>query len=192
MKFEFTRTAIPGLVVVAPQTGRDERGTFSEQYKASEFRKGGIKDVFVQENRSVSRKGVLRGLHFQRPPRAQAKLVRCGHGRVWDVAVDLRRGSRTYGKWFGLELSRENNLMLYIPEGFAHGFCALTDRAEVIYMCSKEYAPASDSGVRWDDPRLAVKWPVKKPKISPKDAALPFLKKGTGCFFPGAGQESAE
>ncbi len=175
MRFIFRKTHIPGLVVVEPETGRDERGTFSEQYKFSEFRKAGIKDVFIQENRSVSKKGVLRGLHFQRPPHAQAKLVRCGHGRVWDVGVDLRKGSRTYGKWYGLELSRANNLMLYIPAGFAHGFCALSGDAEVIYFCSKEYAPSHDAGVRWNDPALGVKWPLKRPKISPKDAGLPAL-----------------
>ncbi len=162
--------------MVKPEVGSDARGTFSENYKMSEFKKAGIKDVFVQENRSVSRKGVLRGLHFQLAPHAQAKLVRCGRGRIYDVAVDLRPRSRTYAKSFGLELSEANGLMFYIPAGFAHGFYALTDKAEVMYKCSKEYAPAYDSGVRWNDPKLAINWPLAgKPKISEKDGKLPFL-----------------
>ena len=176
MKFIFKKTPLQGLVVVQPEVGSDGRGTFSERYKMSEFRKAGIKDVFVQENLSVSRKGVLRGLHYQRAPHAQAKLVRCGHGRIFDVAADLRPGSKTFGRSFGLELSRENCLQLYIPAGFAHGFYALTDDAEVIYKCSKEYAPSHDAGVRWDDPDLAVKWPGRRHLLSPKDLALPLLK----------------
>jgi len=175
MKFIFKETPIAGLVVVKPEVGSDERGTFSENYKASEFRKAGIKDIFVQENRSVSRKGVLRGLHYQLAPHAQAKLVRCGRGRIFEVAVDLRPRSKTFAKSFTLELSEANGLMLYIPAGFAHGFYALTDPAEVMYKCSKEYAPAHDAGVRWNDPDLKIKWPVKKPKLSPKDSTLPFL-----------------
>lgn len=175
MKFIFTKTSLPGLVIVKPEAGRDGRGTFSENYKASEFRKAGIKDIFVQENRSVSRKGVLRGLHYQRAPHAQAKLVRCGRGRIFEAAADLRPGSRTFGKAFTLELSEANGLMLYLPAGFAHGFYALTDGAEVMYKCSKEYAPAYDTGVRWNDPALGIKWPVKKPKLSPKDSKLPYL-----------------
>ena len=176
MRFLFDKTPVKDLLVVKPETGRDDRGTFSEQYKLSEFRKGGITCRFVQQNRSVSRKGVLRGLHFQRAPRAQAKLVRCGAGRVYDVAVDLRPRSPTFRASFGLELSPENNLMLFIPEGFAHGFYALTDGAEVEYFCSREYSPAHDAGVRWDDPELAVKWPRGPRVLSPKDAGLPALK----------------
>jgi dTDP-4-dehydrorhamnose 3,5-epimerase len=175
MKFIFKKTPIAGLIVVKPEVGSDERGTFSENYKVSEFRKAGIKEVFVQENRSVSRKGVLRGLHYQVAPHAQAKLVRCGRGRIFEVAVDLRKGSKTFGKNFTLELSEANGLMLYLPAGFAHGFYILTDGAEVMYKCSKEYAPAHDAGVRWNDPDLKIKWPVKKPKLSPKDRTLPFL-----------------
>ena len=176
MKFTFTRTKFAGLVVVKPEVGSDERGTYSESYKASEFRKAGIKDVFVQENRSVSRKGVLRGLSYQRAPYAQARLVRCGHGRIFEAVADLRPGSKTYGKSFHIELSEANGLMLYMPAGFAHGFCALTDRAEVMYKCSKEYAPGHAAGIRWNDPDLAIKWPVKAPILSPKDSALPFLE----------------
>jgi dTDP-4-dehydrorhamnose 3,5-epimerase len=176
MKFIFIKTRLPGAVVVKPETGRDGRGTFSENYKMSEFKKAGIKDVFVQENRSVSRKGVLRGLHFQRRPHAQAKLVRCGRGRILDVIADLRPGSKTFAKSFAIELSGANGLMLYVPPGFAHGFFALTGGAEVIYKCSREYAPSHDAGVRWNDPALRIKWPVKKPVLSAKDAALPLVK----------------
>lgn len=176
MRFNFKKTPIKDLLVVQPETGRDGRGTFSEQYKASAFRAAGIKNVFVQQNRSVSRKGVLRGLHFQKAPKAQAKLVRCGRGKVYDVAVDLRPGSATFGKSFGLELSPENNLMLYLPEGFAHGFYALTGGAEVEYFCSREYSPAHDAGVRWDDPELRVKWPSGRRHLSAKDKGLPLLK----------------
>ena len=177
MKFTFRKTNIPGLIVVKPEVVRDGRGTGSESYKASEFRKAGIKDVFVQENRSVSRKGVLRGLHYQRAPHAQARLLRCGRGRIYEAVADLRPGSGTFGKSFGLELSEVNGLMLYMPAGFAHGFYALTDGAEVIYKCSKEYAPSHYTGLRWNDPALGIKWPVNgKPKLSEKDGKLPFFE----------------
>ncbi len=176
MKFEFIKTPIKGLLVVRPETGRDARGTFSENYKATEFRKAGIKTLFVQENRSVSRRNVLRGLHYQRAPHAQAKLVRCGRGRIFEVAADLRPNSPTFGRAYAIELSEANGLMLYIPEGFAHGFYALTDKAEVMYKCSREYAPSHDAGIRWNDPDLAVNWPCKRPNLSPKDKTLPFLK----------------
>jgi len=175
MKFVFTKTKIPGLVIVEPEVGSDERGSYSESYKASEFLKAGIKDVFVQENRSISRRGVLRGLHYQRAPRAQAKLVRCMRGRVFDAVVDLRPRSKTYGKSFAIELSGENGLMLYIPAGFAHGFCAITDGVEVLYKCSGEYAPGHEGGVIWNDPKLKIKWPVKNPIISEKDLVWPQL-----------------
>ena len=176
MRFIFRKTRIPGLVVVKPEVRRDARGCASENYKYSEFSKAGIREVFVQENRSVSSKGVLRGLHFQRAPHAQAKLVRCGAGRVYDVAVDLRPGSRTFGRSYGLELTPENGLQLFIPAGFAHGFLALESGSEVLYKCSREYAPDFDAGVRWDDPDLAVKWPAKRPLLSEKDKGLPLLR----------------
>lgn len=176
MRFIFKKTRIAGLIIVKPEVRADARGTASEGYKYSEFAKAGIKDCFVQENRSVSRKGVLRGLHYQKAPHAQAKLVRCGRGRIYDAVVDLRPSSKTYGKSFGIELSEANGLMLYVPEGFAHGFCALTDGAEVVYTCSREYAPGHHAGLRWDDPALRVKWPVKKPKVSEKDLDWPLLK----------------
>lgn len=180
MKFEFRETGISGLLVIKPQILGDSRGSFSERYKYSEFAKVGIKDHFVQENISVSSKGVLRGLHFQRPPHAQAKLVRCGRGRIYDVGVDLRKDSPTFKKYFGIELSPENDLLFYIPAGFAHGFCALEDNTELIYKCSDEYAPETDGGVRWNDSDINVIWPVANPILSAKDVKLPFLKEIIG------------
>ncbi len=178
MKFIFKKTRLPGVLVVKPEVRADGRGTASEAYKYSEFRKAGIRDYFVQENRSVSHKGVLRGLHYQRSPRAQAKLVRCLRGKVYDVVVDLRPRSKTYLKWFGIELSESNGLMLYIPKGFAHGFCALTDGAEVMYRIGgAEYSPAHEAGLRWDDPALKIKWPVKRPVVSARDAGFDLLRK---------------
>ncbi|MCX5791140.1 MAG: dTDP-4-dehydrorhamnose 3,5-epimerase [Elusimicrobia bacterium] len=176
MNFIFTKTGIDGLVVVKPEAFSDARGTCSEIYKYSVFQAAGLGDVFVQENCSVSARGVLRGLHFQRGPFAQTKLVSCCRGRIFDVAVDLRPGSKTFGKSFGLELSGENRLLYYIPAGFAHGFYALADGAEVRYKCSKEYAPSHDAGVRWNDPDLAVAWPAGERILSAKDSALPLLK----------------
>jgi len=175
MNFKFKKTPIRGLIVVEPEVFKDERGECSENYKASEFRKAGINDIFVQENRSISCKGVLRGFRYQRAPHAQARLVRCGRGEIFEAAVDLRPRSRTYGTAYSLRLSEANGRMLYMPPGFAHAFLALTDEAEVVYKCSKEYAPAYEGGFRWNDPALKIKWPVKYPKVSVKDAWLPGL-----------------
>jgi dTDP-4-dehydrorhamnose 3,5-epimerase len=161
---------------VAPTVFRDGRGFFLESYKASEFEAAGISERFVQDNVSRSEKGALRGLHFQAGTGAQAKLVRACRGRLWDVAVDLRPGSPAYGRWHGVELSEANGLMLYIPAGFAHGTLALEAGTELHYKCSAEYDPALESGVRWDDPHLAIDWPEAEPRLSPKDAALPFLR----------------
>lgn len=176
MPFTFEPTAIEGLLIIRPRMFPDDRGSFMETYKASEFAAAGIHEVFVQDNHSRSRRGVLRGLHFQREPHAQAKLVRVTSGLVWDVAVDLRAGSTTYGRWFGLELSAENHTMLFLPPGFAHGFVALSDQAELLYKCGAEYHKESDGGVRWNDPDLAIGWPIDDVILSDKDAALPWLK----------------
>ncbi len=176
MPFLFKTTTIPGLVLVEPRRFDDERGFFMETYKESEFHGAGIVERFVQDNHSCSKRGVLRGLHFQSAPKAQGKLVRVLSGKVWDVAVDLRPGSATYGKWEGLELSAENRLMYYLPPGFAHGFLALSDEAELMYKCTAEYDKASDGGLRWDDPDLAIDWPFRDVIVSQKDAALPYLK----------------
>ena len=176
MPSTFKRLEIDGLVLVEPRSFHDERGFFLESFKESEFAAAGINERFVQDNHSLSVENVIRGLHYQREPRAQGKLVRVIKGGVWDVAVDIRPGSASYGKWLGVELSEENHLMLYIPPGFAHGFASLSDEVHLLYKCTREYDPALDAGIRWDDPDLAVKWPVKNPLLSPKDRILPLLK----------------
>ncbi len=176
MPFTFKRLEIDGLVLVEPRSFHDERGFFLESFKESEFAAAGITERFVQDNHSLSVKNVIRGLHYQKEPRVQGKLVRVIKGRVWDVAVDIRPGSASYGKWLGVELSEENHLMLYIPPGFAHGFASLSDEVHLLYKCTREYDPALDAGIRWDDPDLAVKWPVKNPVLSQKDRILPLLK----------------
>jgi len=178
MPFTFTKAPIEGLVIIEPRAFPDERGYFMESYKQSDFEKAGILGPFVQDNHSRSKRGVLRGLHFQRPPYAQGKLVRVSRGRAWDVAVDLREGSPTFGKYFALELSESNRLMFWIPAGFAHGFLALEDDTELQYKCTAEYNAASDGGLRWNDPDIAIAWPDIgiAPIVSAKDAALPTLR----------------
>jgi dTDP-4-dehydrorhamnose 3,5-epimerase len=160
---------------VEPRRFRDERGFFMETYHESEFRAAGIGEPFVQDNHSRSSKGVLRGLHFQVGQKAQGKLVRAVAGAIWDVAVDIRPASSTYGSWWGIELSADNALMLYLPPGFAHGFLTLSEEAQVIYKCTAEYDKASEAGIRWDDPDLAIDWPSREVIVSAKDAALPPL-----------------
>ena len=179
MPASFSPGPLPGLVIVQPRVFPDGRGAFFETYKHSEYAANGIAEQFVQDNHSVSSRGVLRGLHFQTSPHAQGKLVRVVAGAVWDVAADLRPGSATYGQWYGLELSAENRVQFYLPPGFAHGFLTLSDTAEFLYKCTAEYDKASESGIRWDDPILAIRWPSLggKPMVSEKDALLPFLSK---------------
>lgn len=167
-------------MLVEPKVYADGRGFFLESYKESEFAAAGIDERFVQDNHSLSRKNVLRGLHFQRVPKAQGKLVRVIKGTVWDVAVDIRKDSPTFKRWHGVELSAENGLMLYIPPGFAHGFVALTDETHLMYKCTEEYDVALDTGIRWNDPDLAVDWPAKEPVLSLKDEELPMLKEVIG------------
>ena len=185
MPFTFTSGAIEDLVVIEPRVFTDDRGFFMETFKATDFRAAGISAIFAQENHSRSRKGTLRGLHFQRPPFAQGKLIRVLRGKVWDVAVDLRDGSRTFGASFGLELSEVNRKMLWIPQGFAHGFLAMEEDTEFEYLCTGEYNAASEGGIRWNDPLLAVSWPDLgfPPSVSPKDSFLPFLKDVQGKIF---------
>ncbi len=176
MPFTFTSLEINGLVLVEPRVFPDDRGFFLESYKESEFARAGIPFRFVQDNHSRSIRNVIRGLHFQRPPRAQGKLVRVIRGAVWDVAVDIRKGSPTYRRWLGLDLSDENRRMLFIPPGFAHGFVALTDDVHLMYKCTEEYDAALDGGIRWDDPDIGVAWPVRDPVVSDKDKVLPYLR----------------
>lgn len=162
------RGGLEGLLVIEPKVFRDDRGFFLEPYNAQRYKAAGVDADFVQDNHSFSARGVLRGLHFQTSP-GQAKLLRCGRGSIWDVAVDIRPDSATFGKWWGLELDSQSHRQLYIPVGFAHGFCVLSDEAEVLYKCSSVYDPATESGIAWDDPDFAVEWPLKDPTISLRD-----------------------
>jgi dTDP-4-dehydrorhamnose 3,5-epimerase len=173
---------IPGLVLIEPKTFSDERGFFVEIYKHSEFLNAGVPEHFVQDNFSRSVKGVLRGLHYQKDPRAQGKLVRCMKGSIFDVAVDIRKGSPTYARWAGKELSEKNSLMLYVPAGFAHGFLTLTETAEVLYKCTAEYAPSDDRGIIWNDPDINIAWGETTPLLSPKDGRLPLLRDADNNF----------
>ena len=176
MSFNFKKLDIPDVILIEPRIFRDERGFFMESYKSSEFKKFGIEDNFIQTNQSRSKKGVLRGLHFQRDPQVQAKLVQVISGEIFDVAVDIRKNSPYYGKWISKILSDENKNMLYIPAGFAHGFCVLSDEADVVYSCDKEYAPETESGIIWNDPDLNINWPLSDVIVSEKDQKLRNFK----------------
>jgi len=180
MPFEFEPLAISEVVLIKPKVFSDERGFFLESYKKSDFEKAGITYEFIQDNHSASKKGVLRGLHYQKKPAVQGKLVRCIRGTIFDVAVDIRVDSPTFGKWVGVYLSEENKHMLWIPPGFAHGFLVVSDYAEVIYKVShSEYSPTHDAGILWNDPDIAIEWPlhlVEEVILSNKDKNLPKLR----------------
>jgi dTDP-4-dehydrorhamnose 3,5-epimerase len=176
MPFTFEKTIIPGLIVVRPRVFPDGRGFFVETYKESDFVNNGINVKFKQDNHSCSSKGVLRGLHLQKGSHAQGKLVRVTAGKVWDVAVDLRPDSPTFKKWYGIELSSENKTMFYIPPGFAHGFVTLEDNTEFMYKCTEEFNKESEGAVRWNDPEIAIEWPLTDVLVSDKDAENPLLK----------------
>jgi dTDP-4-dehydrorhamnose 3,5-epimerase len=180
---EFQPLAIPDVILITPRVFEDERGYFFESYKQDEFAQNGIHAVFVQENRSRSKKGVLRGLHFQKPPHAQDKLVSVTRGEILDVAVDIRKSSPSFGKWVGARLSEDNHQMLFIPKGFAHGFVALSDIADMHYKVSDVYNAASEGGVIWSDHDLGIDWGVEQPILSEKDAVFPRLK-DLGEVFP--------
>ena len=171
-------TTIEGVYIIESDCFGDNRGWFMETYNQAKFHEMGIDTVFVQDNMSFSaQKGTLRGLHFQRAPYSQTKLVRCTKGRILDVAVDIRKGSKTFGKWVGRILSEENKQMLYMPEGFAHGFVVLSDEAEFLYKVSNEYSQEHDRGIRWNDPDIGVNWGIDfEPMLSEKDKKQPFLK----------------
>lgn len=167
---------LPGLLVLEMRYFRDERGFFVERFRAERMRELGVEADFVQDNHSRSSPGVLRGLHYQTSPK-QGKLVSVLHGSVHDVAVDLRRKSPSYGQHYGLELSEKNGLVLYVPPGFAHGFCVTSDTdADVVYKVTGYYNAATEGGVRWDDPSLNIRWPVAEPIVSARDEALPLVK----------------
>ena len=182
MVFRFIPSEIPEVILIDPPVVGDERGFFMESYKRSEFAAFGIIERFVQSNHSKSRKGILRGLHYQKNPKAQAKLVRALTGEVYDVVLDLRRGGPSFGKWMAVILSAENKKMLYIPAGFAHGFCVTSADAEILYMTTEEYAPHLEAGVLWSDPDVAIKWPTTEPTLSPRDRAWPLLRHADNNF----------
>lgn len=171
-------TELPDVVVFEPTVFADDRGAFFESFNARDFRDRTSLDVeFVQDNQSASRRHVIRGLHYQVPPTPQGKLVRVVRGEVFDVAVDIRRSSPTFGRWYGIVLSAENRLQLWVPVGFAHGFLALTDGAELLYKTTDYYDPAAERAIAWDDPAIGIDWPIgdREPLLSPKDAAAPPL-----------------
>ena len=165
------------LILIDTLRHNDERGFFAETYSVKKYADLGVNVEFVQDNHSLSKDiGTLRGLHFQAPPYSQSKLVRCGRGSIFDVAVDIRKGSPTYGKWRGYRLSGDNGRQLYIPAGFAHGFITLEPYSEIIYKCSDYYAPETEGTILWNDPDIGINWPaVATPILSDKDAAAPFL-----------------
>ncbi|MFP4239728.1 MAG: dTDP-4-dehydrorhamnose 3,5-epimerase [Rhodosalinus sp.] len=174
---QIERTPLPGVVLLTPLRHGDARGFFSESWNRARMAEAGFDIDFVQDNHSLSASaGTVRGLHYQAPPHAQIKLVRCGRGRLFDAAVDMRRGSPTYGRWWGCELSFENGRQLLVPKGFLHGFMTLEPDTEIVYKCSDYYAPDCDGAVRWDDPAIGIDWPeVGSPILSGKDAAAPRL-----------------
>jgi dTDP-4-dehydrorhamnose 3,5-epimerase len=176
---QFIATKLPGVVLVEPDVFNDPRGYFLETYHAGRYAEGGIPGPFVQDNFSHSVRGTLRGLHYQLK-RAQGKLVMALEGRIFDVAVDIRTGSPTFGRWVGVELSGENKRQLYIPPGFAHGFCVLSETADVLYKCTDLYSREDERGIIWNDPALAIAWPVTAPLLSDKDRAYRRLSEMDG------------
>lgn len=176
-KFRFHQTGIDGLIVVEPTVFGDDRGYFMETWRLRDFTEAGLPSEFVQDNQSKSKKGVLRGLHFQRQ-NPQGKLVRVVSGEVFDVAVDIRKGSPTFGKWYGELLSAEKKNMLYVPEGFAHGFLVLSDEAEFVYKCTRYYDASDEGGIFWGDPDIGIAWPLDglEPIVSEKDRLLPGIR----------------
>jgi len=182
MPFQFKRLEIPELVLIEAQAFEDGRGFFMEAYKKSELSAIGIPQVFVQDNYSYSVRGTLRGLHYQKHPKAQAKLVTVLRGEIFDVALDIRKGSPTYGRWVGVVLTGQMHHMLYLPTGFAHGFCVLSEEAYILYKVTEEYAPELDRGILWNDPEVGIRWPIEKPLLSTKDAQHPLLKEADNDF----------
>ena len=174
MPFTFTQTELPGVLKIESKVFPDARGYFMESFKQSNFKEAGIDYNFNQDNHSFSKSGVIRGLHFQKHPNDQGKLVSVLSGEIFDVAVDIRQDSKTYLKWIGVILSEENRTMLWIPAGFAHGFQALQD-SHVYYKATNEFSAMDEAGIRWNDPVIAIKWPIQDPIVSDKDSKLPFI-----------------
>ena len=185
MAFTFKRLSIPDVILVEPQSFSDDRGFFFESFKESDFFSNGIDKKFVQDNFSHSVHGVIRGLHFQKAPKTQAKLVTVLKGKIFDVAVDIRKNSPTYGKWVSEILSEDTHKLLYVPEGFAHGFCVMSEEADMLYKASNEYSQEDEQGIVWNDPKLNIQWPVEKPIISNKDNQLPLLENLDNDFLYG-------
>ncbi len=174
MEMKVTELELPGVLVIEPQVFGDNRGFFLETYHIERYQQAGLTQPFVQDNHSRSQRGVLRGLHYQLN-HPQGKLVMAAKGEIFDVAVDIRRGSPTYGRWVGAILSEENHKQIYVPEGFAHGFCVLSEVADVIYKCTNVYTPGDDYGIIWSDPEIAIDWPIDDPQLSEKDGKTPAL-----------------
>ena len=174
MPFTFTQTELPGVLKIESKVFPDARGYFNESFKQSDFKEAGIDYDFTQDNHSFSKTGVIRGLHFQKYPNEQGKIVSVISGEIFDVAVDIRQNSKTYSKWIGVILSEENITMLWIPPGFAHGFQALRD-SHVYYKATNEFSARDEAGIRWNDPAIAIKWPIQDPTVSDKDSKLPFI-----------------
>ncbi|MDQ0232759.1 dTDP-4-dehydrorhamnose 3,5-epimerase [Metabacillus malikii] len=185
---KITNTNLDGVIIIEPNVFGDHRGWFMETYNESNFLDAGINVKFVQDNQSFSAvKGTLRGLHYQLNPKAQTKLVRCTRGSIFDVAIDIRKGSPTYGNWFGVELSAKNNKQLLVPKGFEHGFLTLTENVEVQYKVDELYAPECDRGILWNDPTIGIEWPIDiEPILSEKDQKAPLLKNADNNFNYGA------
>ncbi|HPZ08691.1 MAG TPA: dTDP-4-dehydrorhamnose 3,5-epimerase [Candidatus Eremiobacteraeota bacterium] len=182
MPFKVKKLDISDILLIKPDVFNDTRGFFIETYSYSQFRELGIKEEFFQDNHSKSVRSVLRGLHYQKLPKAQSKLIRCIKGEIFDVAVDIRKYSFTYGKWVGVVLSEENKNILYIPSGFAHGFLVLSETAEIFYKVTEEYSPLHDRGIRWNDPAIGIEWRIEDPIVSEKDKNLPLLKDADNNF----------
>ncbi len=182
MSLVFEPQTIPDVILVKPRVFKDDRGFFLEVYKQSEFTAGGIKELFVQDNRSRSSRNTLRGLHYQKLPKPQGKLVSVVRGEIIDVAVDIRNGSPTYGQWVSALLNEENQHQLYVPVGFAHGFCVLSETADVSYKTTGEYSAEHDRGILWNDPAIGIDWSIHKPHLSPKDEKQPLLKDADNNF----------
>lgn len=181
---EIKETKLKGVYVIKPLVFGDNRGWFMESWSGKKLAEAGIDVDFLQDNHSFSaQKGTLRGLHYQLNPMSQAKLLRCTSGRMFDVAVDIRKGSPQYGQWVGVEMSAENKKQLFIPRGFAHGFITLTDNVEVQYKADNYYAPDCDGNIRWDDPEIGVQWPIQPVILSDKDKSAPLLKERTNLNF---------
>ncbi len=176
MPFIVKALSIPDVILIEPKIFQDNRGCFFEIFRESDFNNANLPVRFPQYNFSLSKKNVIRGLHYQKHPKTQGKIITVLKGRIWDVAVDIRKNSPTYLKWLSLELDDENRFMLYIPPGFAHGFLALSEDVHIIYKCTNEYDSKLDAGICWNDPDIGIVWPVKNPILSYRDVRLPYIK----------------